>query len=593
MNGIISTAQFHLVESIDDLMEMKRWAGERRETPMGVDTESGGLSPWHTRLRTIQLGDKHHGWCVPWDQWGGGALEILKAYKGEFTWHNLSHDAKFMEVKTGWQVPWNRCHDTMIGARIQDPSRPAGLKPLTSRLVDPAALAGQQALDDGMKQQGWTWDTVPLNFRPYWIYAAMDPVLNAYLWEKIIPSVRSSCSEVYDLEMATVRIATKMMLKGMRVDPEYIVRERAKLAEFSERARKWLRSAHGVTSPLSGGQIAKALDRLGHEIDAFTDGGAPKMDKENLERYQKTSSSTQVSELCRYVLAIRHADKMVHTYLDNFLELRDANDIIHCSINTLAAKTGRMSASEPSLQNLPRDDKMIRGSYIPREGNVLTTSDLDQVEMRLTAHFSEDEGLINAFYVADNGGDDFFTTLARDLFNDPSLIKADPRRQVMKNTMYAKAYGASVRKMALTSGAPYEEVDRVNKMLDTQFPGMPNIMRKLIDDAMRMKRDGKKPGVFFDNGRFVPCESGSEYKLLNYRIQGTAAEYLKRAMVNMEAAGIGDLLLLPVHDEILADVPRDDAPEVLRIIQECMTDRTTYRVPVTADGKIMTERWQK
>lgn len=593
MTGLLDAVQFHLVESIDDLMEMKRWAGERRDTPMGVDTESGGLNPWQTRLRTIQVGDKYHGWCVPWDQWGGGALEILNNYEGGFTWHNLPHDAKFMKVHTGYDIPWHRTDDTMIGARILYPSRSAALKPLCDKLVDPKALVGQKLLHDGMAKQKWTWDTVPINFEPYWIYAAMDPVLNCYLYEKIIPEVRSTYPEVYDLEMAIERIATKMMLKGMQLDLDYVRSEREKLQRFNEQARKWLKGVHGITSPLSAGQISRALEKFGVEIDAFTDQGAPKMDKENLTRYQNTTDNPAAKEMCRYVLAVRHAEKLVGTYLSNFLEMADSNGVIHCSINTLAAKTHRMSSSEPNFQNLPRDDKMVRGSVVPREGCALGTCDLDQVEMRLTAHFSEDEGLLNAFYIADNGGEDFFTTLARELFSDPELVKADPRRQLMKNTMYAKAYGASVRKMADTSGVPYEEVARVNTMLDTQFPGIPAIMDKFISDAMHMEREGKNPGVLFESGRFIPCAPGEEYKLLNYRIQGTAAEYLKVAIARMDAAGITDNLLMPVHDEMLFEAPVKDAPDVLRIVQECMTDRTSYKVPITSDGKIMPVRWQK
>lgn len=591
--GALEHVKLHLVDSIDALMEMKRWAGERRETPMGVDTESGGLSPWHTRLRTIQVGDKNHGWCVPWERWGGGAMEILNAYEGEFTWHNLPHDAKFMKVHAGYDIPWHRTHDTMIGARIDDPTRPAGLKPLCDRLVDKTALAGQKALDDGMKKQGWTWDTVPLSFDPYWVYAALDPVLNCHLWEKIIPKVKAATPDVYDLEMATVRICTKMMLKGMRLDPGYVTEEGDKLKAFSAQARAWLKSTHGVTSPLSGGQLARAFQAMGHEIDAFTDGGAPKMDKETLTRYRDSAPDPGARELARYVLAIRHADKLTGTYLDNFLTLADTGDVLHCNINSLAAKTSRMSVSEPSLQNLPRDDKMVRGSFIPRDGNVMITCDLDQVEMRLAAHLSADEGLIEAFRIADGGGDDFFTAVAKMLFDDPNLVKKDPRRQTMKNTMYAKAYGASVRKMALTSGVPYETVDRVNKLLDVQFPGLIGVMKQLVSDAMQLKREGKQPGVYFDSGRFVPCEAGAEYKALNYKIQGTAAEYMKRALLNMESAGLVDNLLLPIHDEILLEVSSSDAEEVSRLVAECMSDRDNYLVPITAGADILPGRWQK
>lgn len=586
----LADVKLHLVQSIDDLMAMKRWAGERRETPMGVDTESGGLSAWHTRLRTIQVGDKHHGWCVPWDQWGGGALEILNAYEGEFTWHNLPHDAKFMKVHANYDIPWHRTDDTLIGARIQDPGRAAGLKPLVSSLVDRTALAGQKALDDGMKAQKWTWETVPLTFDPYWIYAAMDPVLNCHLWEKIIPDVKLRFGVVYDLEMAIVRIATKMMLKGAQLDPVYIETERVKLQQFSNEARLWLKVTYGVTSPLSAGQISRALTELGVEIDAFTDAGAPKMDKENLERYQKSSLNPRVQELCRYVLAVRHADKLRGTYLDNFMQMADANGVLHAGINTLAARTSRMSMSDPNLQNLPRDDKMIRGSVVPRTGNVLITCDLDQVEARMGAHFSEDPGLVEAFYQADNGGNDFFCTIASGIYGDEITNKKDPRRQPTKNVFYGSLYGAGAKKMAETAGVPFEQMDPVKRAFDAAYPGL----KAALDSVYREAMERDKPYVITPLGRHIPLDKDRAYTQgLNSVIQGHAAEYFKISMTRMEAAGLDEYLLLPVHDEVVADVPSELAEEVARAIAECMSDDSTYRVKISAGADILPERWQK
>lgn len=585
----LSSVKLRLVESIDDLMDMKRWAGERRETPMGVDTESGGLSPWHTRLRTIQLGDKNYGWCVPWEQWGGGAMEILNTYEGEFTWHNLPHDAKFMQVKTGWDVPWHRCHDTLIGARIQEPGRPAGLKPLVSKLVDKTALAGQKALDDGMKAQGWTWDTVPLKFDPYWIYAAFDPVLNCHLYEKIIPDVQQRFGLVYDLEMAVLRIATKMMIKGAQLDPLYIETEREKLLTFSQEARLWLKVTYGITSPLSAGQISRALAELGVEINVFTDAGAPKMDKDTLEKYQAVGNS-RARELIQYVLAVRHADKLRGTYLDNFMEMADEHGVLHASINTLAARTSRMSMSDPNLQNLPRDDKMIRGSVVPRPGNVLVTCDLDQVEARFGAHFSEDPGLVEAFDLADNGGTDFFCTVASGIYGDTITNKKDPRRQPTKNVFYGSLYGAGAKKMAETAGITFEQMDPVKRAFDAAYPGLKASLDRVYREAM--ERD--KPYIVTPFGRHIPLDRDRAYTQgLNSLIQGHAAEYFKVSLTRMEAADLDEFLLLPVHDEVVADVPEDMAEEVARAIAECMSDASTYRVKISAGADILKDRWRK
>lgn len=588
----LRNVQLRLVESIDDAMDLKRWLGERRETPIAVDTETGGLDPHRHRLRLVQFGDMNHGWAVPWELWGGVAVEIFNSWDGEWTMHHGCFDWRFIKVHAGVELPWHKVHDTMTMAGIDDPTRPKGLKPLSKLLVDKTATAGEKALKDGMNAQGWTWDTVPFNFAPYWVYGALDPVLTAHIHHQLHPRVVTSAPDSYNLERASNRICSKMMLRGLKLDVPYVEEALAKFQKTSQDVRAWLKSAHGITSPNSGGQLSRALERYGQEIIFYTDRGAPKMDKESLLFYQENSASPAVRQLIKYILAVRHMEKMSGSYLTNFLEMRDGNDIIHPSINVMAARTGRMSVTDPALQTLPRDDKVIRGSFVPRDDNVLVSCDLDQVEMRLISHASEDEGLIQAFYVADNGGDDFFTTIASELFGE-RVIKGDPRRQTTKNTMYAKAYGASVRKMAETSGVPYEEVSRVNNLLDLRFPGMAGIMKRLEEEAVEMRRDGGRPGVYLDSGRFLPCEPGLEYKLLNYRTQGAAAEYMKMSLVQLDAAGMGDYLVLPIHDEVLVDLPASEAEDGLKVVQDCMSNLTGYRVPITAEGKIMKERWAK
>jgi DNA polymerase-1 len=429
-----------------------------------------------------------------------------------------------------------------------------------------------------------------LSFAPYWIYAAMDPVLNCHLWEKIIPDVQSRFGAVYDLEMAIVRIATKMMLKGAQLDPVYIETERQKLQQFSTEARLWLKVTYGITSPLSAGQISRALTQLGVEISVFTDAGAPKMDKDTLEFYQKTSFNPAVQELCRYVLAVRHADKLRGTYLDNFMSMADSNGIIHASINTLAARTSRMSMSDPNFQNLPRDDKMIRGSVVPREGNVLVTCDLDQVEARFGAHFSEDPGLVEAFSIADNGGTDFFCTVASGIYADEITNKKDPRRQPTKNVFYGSLYGAGAKKMAETAGIPFEQMDPVKRAFDSTYPGLKAALDRVYREAM----EREKPYIVTPFGRHIPLDRDRAYTQgLNSLIQGHAAEYFKVSLTRMEAADLDQFLLIPVHDEVVADVPEDMAEEVARAIAECMSDADTYRVKISAGADILKERWQK
>jgi len=895
----LADVSLNLVETIDDAMALKRWLGERHDGPVAVDTESGGLSPWKYDLRMVQFGDKRTGWAVPWERWGGAALEILRSYRGDWAAHNGVHDWKWLSVKAGYDVPWERFHDTLTMARIDDPKRPNGLKPLGSKLVDRRAMLGQKALDEGMSANKWTWATVPIDYPPYWCvpktteiltrrgwvswdelqvgdetlgyqdgrnawtrvtavntpgvaetvrlgndhwgtictpdhrwvmqkgktgtvqtlplvegwkdkgttklilsapaaggssplspddaavlawllsdghiqwqrpstwtspiakiiqkpgiyaakirdllhrvgayrseyvhqrsgclsfyvaapyvtqlwldaglrdgslvdlvlnltpearaawvaawidaegtkgrnvvsqkdgpkaealaislylegyavdiqrtqdgvhsfhytkrrptpqktkitphgpvdvwcpttelgtwtardadgnifltgncYSALDPVITAHIYDHVAPRVAATAPQAYDIERAANRICTKMMMRGMQLDVPYIEQAIVTYEETSAKVRAWLASAHSITSPASSGQIRRAFEALGQETLFWTEKGQPQYTKETLGYYRDQGVNPAVKQLATYLLAVRRADKMPRDYLHKFLDLRDAGDILRMSINVMGADTGRMSISEPPLQQLSRDEKAIRGSFVPRDGMVYISCDLSQVEMRGMAHFSGDEGLIDAFHTADRTGADFFTVIASELYRE-QLTKKDPRRQLTKNFCYARGYGAGNDQLASMAGVPLEDVQRIEAMFDERFPGMKKLMDTLEGDARRMRFAGQRPGVALDSGRFIPCDPGKEFRTLNYRIQGWAAEYMKTCLVHMEAAGLGDNLLLPVHDEIVAEVPEGQADEALRIIEECMTNTTDYSVSMTAGGEIMRERWHK
>jgi DNA polymerase-1 len=335
------------------------------------------------------------------------------------------------------------------------------------------------------------------------------------------------------------------------------------------------------------------MEALGQDNQFWTDRNAPRFDKDALAYYEKAGENAAVRQLAQYIRAVRHIEDIRDRYSAKFLELRDRHDVVHCNVNVMGARTGRMSVSDPALQQLPRDDKVIRGSFIPRPGHVFISCDLDQVEMRILAHLSRDPGLIEAFREADNGGADFFTAVARVLYRNDTLIKSDPRRQLVKNSSYARAYGGGTEKLAMTAGVSTAEIKVFEDLFDSRFPGMRTLMDTLERDAKNAFRRGDRGGVRLEDGRFLPCDKGKEYTNLNYDIQGTAAIIMKRLLANIDAAGLGDMLVLVVHDEAILEVPIEQADEVLKIVQDCMTDRQNYLVPLTAGGTILTERWQK
>jgi DNA polymerase-1 len=579
---LLRSSKFEFVNTIDQAWRFKAWLGERRST-MGVDTETSGLHPESDRLRLVQFGDLKTGWAIPWEGWGGVALEALNTYEGDLVEHNNPFDNRVLEAN-GWKPRWSSTHDTMTEAHLVDPDRPKGLKPLATRFVDPSAVAGQAALDLAMHKHGWTWATVPVDFELYWLYGALDPLLTCHVHEHLNPIIRArGYDRAYDLERATSRIAAGMMQRGIRVDLEFCERKSRELREWCGKARTWIKDEYGITNATSNAQVIKRLTDDGIELIKRTQSGAQyALDKEVLDGL----ILAKAHPLAAYIKAIRKAEKICGTYLENFSGMVGLDGRLRCNINTLGARTGRMSLTEPALQTLHRDDPTVRQAFIPREGYVFVSCDYDQIEARLAAHFSEDAGLIGAFA----GPDDFFCTIATGMFGE-TIVKGDPRRQVTKNTIYGSIYGAGIDTMARTAGLTPEQMAPIKFAFDARYPGLHQLMEGVMGAAAQRKATEGRAYARTPLGREITVKDTRDYALVNYLIQGTAAEVLKQAMVELDAIGLGEYLVLPIHDELLLEVPAEMAQEVMHTVERVMSDLTTFRVPLTSSAVLFEDRW--
>ena len=289
-------------------------------------------------------------------------------------------------------------------------------------------------------------------------------------------------------------------------------------------------------------------------------------------------------QLAYQVLARRKAEKIRGTYLDAFQEHVDGQNFVHPRMNQLGARTGRMSMERPALQTLPRG-RVIRDCFIPRTGNVLLSADFDQIEMRLLAHFAGDQGLIDAI----NSGD-IHTATAQQVYQDSTIGHKDPRRQIAKSVGFAKIYGAGPEKIALTAGVSLAEAKEFLDQYDKNFPGVRGFQTQVAKIAEARKRDEGRAYVKTPIGRLEVSKDDRDYALVNALIQGMAADVFKEALVRLDEAGCGDFMLLPVHDEVIFDVPEDDVDEVKQLITRAMRD-DRWAVPITVgiDGPL--SRW--
>jgi DNA polymerase-1 len=590
-----------LVDTVEKAQNFLRWLGERRPyDAIAIDTETGelpgnprkdALSPWHGRLRLVQVGDGQQGWSIPWDEWSGVFYEAMDKFDGQIVCHNIAFEARWFEIQSRWSIPWQRAHDTMIMAQIIDPLGSGALKKLTSQYVDAKAAALQTHLDNSLAENGWTWGTVPVNFEPYWAYGALDTVLTMRLfelfWKQCGPG--QAYSIPYELEMATRKIVTRMEINGARVDLDYSKKKFDELNAYGENVRQWGLDTYNA-SITSNIQLVRLFERLGAEITETTPSGQKSASKDQLKMLLRDGND-EVKQLADIVLKQRKADKLANTYFKNFLD-GNIDGKVHPSVKTLGARTGRMSITDPALQTLPSGDATVRRAFIPKdEDHVILSSDLDQVEFRLTANLSQDQDLIDLFNEADRTGGDVFTEIMRQVYQDPTAQKSDARRKLIKGVVYGKLYGAGVATMALTAGVSDAQMKSVVDAFDQSYPGVKVMASAIEDIGMKRIRAEGVGYVKTKTGRRLPCDDDRVYSLTNYLIQASAAEIFKQNLVKLDNADLTDLLIVPVHDEIVLNAPKKDAKEIMHTVQECMTTREGWAVPLTAGVDGPFENW--
>lgn len=597
----LSDVKLHLVDSVEKAHEFLRWLGESRPyNAIAIDIETGerpgndkndSLSPWAGVIRLVQVGDAVQGWSIPWAEWSGVFLQAMKNYRGLVVMHNIAFESKWFALHSAWKVPWYMAHDTMIMSRIIDPQSSAALKVLAAKLVDAGAADAQGSLDKDMASNGWTWGTIPTSYQSYWLYGALDTVLTMRLFEMFYPMVSGDgpFTEVYEMEMSVRRIATTMELNGARVDVDYSQRMLDEILEETEGIKTWAMDTHDV-SITSASQLAYKFIELGGHLTQKTASGQYSMTKDTLAMLSK-SDSPEVKELASKILHQRKQDKLAASYFSNFVD-GSVDGILHPSIQTLAARTGRMSITNPALQTLPSGGHIVRRAFLPRNPDeLIITSDLDQVEFRLTANFANDRPLIDLFLEADRTGGDTFTEIMRQVYSDNSLQKSDKRRKLIKGVVYGKLYGAGPDTMADTAGVDVEQMRAVVDSFDNTYPGI-KLFQKSIEQlgSDRVKAEGVGY-VRTQMGRVLPCDDDRVYSLTNYLIQATAAEVFKMNLIKMDQQDLTDLMVVPVHDEIVMSVPAGDVEEVKMITKECMTTSDGWEVPLTSGVDGPFENW--
>lgn len=558
---------YRFIDDLDGALDLRDWF--HRQPYVALDTETSGLDV-HARdfhVRLIQFGNTNDAWVMDCEGWIGFIQELLRTYNGRIVGHNIGgYDSAALRA-VGIMLPWEQVDDTLIAMRLAEPHRKAGLKDVTDRLISSRASESQAQLHSAMRKHKWGWDTVPHDLPEYRFYAAMDVILNSRLYEHAICQ-RGLISPVYEMEMDVRAIASEMEWGGMRVDVPFAAETAARLRREAVDLAKQIQDAHGF-SISSGPQLARWLLGKGVKLGVLTDGGSASTSKDALEA-ARWSATGEAADVMDAVLRSRKITKLASSYFDNFVEM-STDGLLHPQIQTVQAKTGRMSITQPAMQTLPRvsedpDSRLIRQAIVPREENhVLVSSDFSQIELRVIAALSNDEGLIEAFREADETGGDIFVSAMRLVYGDPTMEKSDPRRSLIKNTFYGSAYGAGVAKMAQTAKVSVEDMRAVSDAVFKRFSGMKRYMRVCENEAK-----SNNNWITTPFGRNVWVDPNFSYKALNAKVQAFAGDIFKQTMVNLAHAGLTEFMVCPVHDEVVFSIPEDIVEDVSRVIAATM-----------------------
>src|SRR4029453_6725515 len=309
----------------------------------------------------------------------------------------------------------------------------------------------------------------------------------------------------------------------------------------------------------------------------------------------------QTHEMPGLVLKWRSIQKLKGTYVDALPSLvSPVSGRVHTTFNQAVASTGRLSSSDPNLQNIPVRTALgreIRAAFAAAPGHLLISADYSQIELRVLAHLTRDDALVDAF----RQGIDIHDRTADRVFGSSSGLDAHELRRRAKIINYALLYGKTSFTLAKDIGVPQQAAQ---EFIDAYFAGFPSV-RKFIDDLLDNARRTGVVKTMFGRRRLVPeltnrngqIRMAAEREAVNMPIQGTAADILKRAMIDVHAAlpTITDgktRMILTVHDELLFEASKETAEESAAALRDLMQNAVPLRVPLIVDVGIG-ENWKE
>jgi len=585
------TVAYEMISDLDSLEKLvEKLKGH--ET-LCFDTETDGVDMMQSSLVGISLSTTPGvAYYIPLNVDGGldesDAIDVLRPLFADEKTLKVAHNYKFdyiMLYRVGLEVK-GRAFDTMIAGYLIDANQKLKMDELARKYLNYEPISIEKLIGAGRKQK--TMDQIPPE--EIRVYACEDADITLRLHEvlgKILEE--DELGEVAEkIEFPLMEVLAKMEMNGVLVDTDM-------LKEFSETLTNDILDLEQTIYEKAGMEFnINSPQQLGEVL--FDKMGLPAGKKTKTGQYSTAESVlTKLAadyEMPDLILEYRALSKLKSTYVDALPKLIDKDTgRIHTDFNQSVAATGRLSSSNPNLQNIPirtKRGREIRKAFIADEEFKLLSADYSQVELRVIASMAEDQNMMEAF----RNDEDIHARTAKEVFSLDSIDEVTPdQRRKAKEVNFGIPYGVSAYGLASRLGISNEEG---KEMIDQYFERFPGILR-YINETKDFAKENGYVKTLMGRRRYIPqitsgnwnVRSFAERTAINMPIQGTAADIIKLAMINiqnrLEEQNFKSRMLLQVHDELIFEIHRDEEDTLPATIKELMETAYELSVPLKVD----------
>ncbi len=580
--------------------DLDKWIKKvNKAKTVAVDTETTGLNYMDAKLVGVSLSTKPgEAAYIPFGHAKEEGikqlsektvLEKLKPFledkKKKIIGQNIKFDRNILAqhgVKLG---PIKQ--DTMLMSYILDASATRhNLDALAKFYLNYKTTTFEEVAGKGVKQI--SFDQVPLKLAGN--YASEDADITLRLYEKLNPLLNKQTSLkklAEDIEIPLIEVLSDMEQAGTLVNSKVL---EAQSKDLGKRLIKLEKEAYEIAGEEFNLGSTKQLreiffDKLEYPIIKKTPGGQPSTDENVLQQLAEDY------ELPKVLLEHRTLSKLKSTYTDKLpLQISENSGRVHTSFHQAVTTTGRLSSSDPNLQNIPirtEDGRRIRQAFEASKNNELISADYSQIELRIMAHLSEDKGLIKAF----NNNEDIHSLTASEVFSvDQNAVTPDLRRNA-KAINFGLIYGISAFGLGRQLGINRNLAAEYMAMYFAKYPGVKDYMESIKQSARDLgyieTLFGRRLYLRDINAGNGIRRQAAERAAINAPVQGTAADIMKIAMINMhqglKKAKLDAKMTLQVHDELIIESPPGETKEVVDLLKKSMSEAARLKVPLEVD----------